>query len=67
MNAPLLPELVYGVHETLQPRLPLATEDVQRYVWESRWGAMLIEVRGGEVWVNGSRVEPVAQTVRALG
>jgi hypothetical protein len=66
MNAPLLPEVLYGMHDNAQPRLSLATEDVQRYVWESSYGPMLIEVRGGEIYVNGGRVEPVAQTLRAL-
>jgi hypothetical protein len=31
---------------------------VQRHVWESRFGTMLIEVRAGQVLVNGSPVEP---------
>jgi hypothetical protein len=45
MNAPLLPEVLLGVDVFEEPQLPLATEGVQRYVWESRFGAMLIEVR----------------------
>jgi hypothetical protein len=40
-----------------QTPLPLASEGVQRWVWECRYGAMLIEVRGDEVYVNGERVE----------
>lgn len=28
-----------------------------RYVWEHRWGVMLIEVKDGRVFVNGGLVE----------
>lgn len=70
MNAPLLPEVLAlrtGMH---QPSLPLATPGVQRYVWQHRYGEMLIEVVGDEVFVNGSRVqrheaEPGAAAPRA--
>ena len=41
-----------------QAALPLSTEDVLRYVWESRWGEMLIEVSDSVAYVNGQRVEP---------
>lgn len=57
MNAPLLPE-VLSRRDTPQPPLPLAAQGVQRYVWESRFGQMLIEVIGDETFVNGQRVEP---------
>ena len=40
--------------------LELATDGVQRWLWKSRFGAMLIEVQGGEVFVNRQRVEPAA-------
>ena len=40
-----------------QADLPLATEGVLRYVWESRYGEMLIEVVDGIVYVNGDRIE----------
>jgi hypothetical protein len=59
MNAPLLPEVLLGVDAFDEPRLPLATEGVQRYVWESRFGVMLIEVREGSAYVNGQRVDPL--------
>ncbi len=42
----------------LQALLPLATEGVLRYVWESKFGPMLIEVVGGAIFVNGMAVEP---------
>jgi hypothetical protein len=58
MNAQLLPEVLLGVDSPQEPQLPLASEGVQRYVWEGRFGPMLIEVRGGAVFVNGQRVEP---------
>jgi len=58
MNAPLLPEVLLGFHSSEEPQLPLAAEGVQRYVWEGRFGAMLIEVKDGVVFVNGQRVEP---------
>ncbi|MBS0446173.1 MAG: hypothetical protein JSR59_09510 [Proteobacteria bacterium] len=59
MNAPLLPEILLGVDTSAEPRLPLASEGVLRYIWESRYGPMLIEVRAGEVYVNGARVQRI--------
>ena len=70
MNAPLLPEVLRRLAPTPQAELPLATEGVLRYVWESRFGEMLIEVVDGVVYVNGDRVEPsmaeggIAQALR---
>jgi len=58
MNAPLLPEVLLGIDTSHEPQLPLAAEGVQRYVWEGRFGAMLIEVKDGVAFVNGQRVEP---------
>ncbi len=40
-----------------QRELGLASAGVQRWVWQGRYGAMLIEVIGAEVYVNGARVE----------
>jgi hypothetical protein len=60
MNAPLRPEvLLRSAQEAPPPQqeLPLASEGVQRYVWESRFGPMLIEVQGDEIFVNSQRVE----------
>ena len=57
MNAPLLPEILRPQQDSPQEALPLATEGVQRYVWEGRFGAMLIEVVDGVAYVNGHRVE----------
>ena len=58
MNAPLLPEVLLGIDPPEEPQLPLASEGVQRYVWEGRFGAMLIEVKDGVAFVNGQPVEP---------
>lgn len=58
MNAPLLTEILTRRGETPQADLPLAAEGVLRYVWESRYGPMLIEVRDGRSFVNGQAVEP---------
>jgi hypothetical protein len=61
MNAPLRPEVLRLRDPSPQELLPLATEGVQRYVWESRFGPMLIEVVDGVTYVNGGRVESVAE------
>jgi hypothetical protein len=58
MNAPLLPEVLRPLEDSPQAPLPLATEGVERYVWESRFGAMLIEVVAGVVYVNAEPVAP---------
>lgn len=57
MNAPLQPQRLLRPAEP-QQELPLATEGVLRVVWQHRFGAMLIEVRDGCVFVNGQPVEP---------
>jgi hypothetical protein len=44
MNATLRPEVLLGVDAT-EPGLQLATEGVRRYAWQSRFGAILIEVK----------------------
>jgi ATP-dependent Zn protease len=58
MNAPLSREVLLRAEQDAQRALELATAGVARWVWESRYGPMLIEVAGGEVFVNGDRVEP---------
>jgi len=61
MNAPLFPERLLPPGEPPpQSPLPLATDGVQRWVWEGRFGSMLIEVIGAQVRVNGQPVEPHA-------
>lgn len=69
MNAPNLPlhsEVLLGSQPIDQPSLDLASEGVQRYVWQSAYGAMLIEVRDGIAFVNGARVASMAE-LRAAG
>jgi hypothetical protein len=57
MNAPLRPDVFIRPQPSPQLDLALAAEGVQRYVWESRFGTMLIEVRNGQVYVNGGLVQ----------
>lgn len=59
MNAPLLPEVLVRRSPSLQADLPLAAEGVLRYLWEGKFGPMLIEVRDGKTFVNGHVVEHV--------
>jgi hypothetical protein len=66
MNAPLHPEVLRLREESQQEALPLATEGVQRYVWESRFGSMLIEVVDGAAYVNGDRVECIRASADGL-
>ena len=64
MNAPTLeprPEVQLGPQPADQPNLALASEGVQRYIWHSAYGAMLIEVRDGVAFVNGQRVASMAE------
>jgi len=58
MNAMLRPEVLLRRDGDHQAALLLASEGVLRYVWESRYGSILIEVSGSDVFVNGQRVEP---------
>ncbi len=67
MNAPLLPEVLLGLGPVAQTSLDLAAEGVQRYVWQSAFGVMLIEVRDGRAFVNGQRVLSVAELRDAGG
>jgi len=67
MNAPTLPDIHVGSAHNSEPELPLVAEGIQRYVWEGAFGAMLIEVHDGAAFVNGQRVEPIAETVNLRG
>jgi hypothetical protein len=66
MNAPLLPEVLRLREPSPQEELPLAAEGVLRYVWEGRFGAMLIEVEDGVSYVNGQRVDPLPAETQPL-
>lgn len=52
----LAPEVVVGGPPGAQSRLPLATEGIQRWIWQSRFGPILIEVIDDAPYVNGERV-----------
>lgn len=61
MNAPLFAEVLTrreGQAPHPQQPLPLASTGVLRYVWDSRFGPILIEVIDDQVFVNGDRVVP---------
>jgi hypothetical protein len=62
MNAPLYPEVLLCNRDDHQPALPLATDGVARWVWNSRFGSMLIEVIDQNIFVNGQQVETPAAT-----
>ena len=66
MSEPLLPEVRYGDVDASQPNLPLAAVGGQRFVWQTRHGPILIEVRDGVAYVNGDAVEPVSETLRRM-
>lgn len=58
MNAAVQAEVLLRRRDDGQAALPLAAPGVQRWVWESRYGPILIEVIRGEVYVNGQWVKP---------
>ena len=60
MNTTVFSEVRPNAMDDPQARLPLATEDVLRYVWEGKFGSMLIEVVGDKIFVNGKPVEPAS-------
>ena len=67
MDAPLYPERLLLADPSNQAPLALSTQGVQRYVWESRFGAMLIEVIDGQSFVNGELVELPDSDTEAQG
>ena len=60
-NTSLLPEVLIDPQGADEQSLELASEGVQRYVWNGAYGPMLIEVRGGAAYVNGQRVMSMAE------
>jgi hypothetical protein len=60
MNAPLSPDTLMSTHAADQAALAFASDGVQRDVWHSAFGPMLIEVRDGAAFVNGERVLSMA-------
>ena len=66
MNAPILPEVLARRDASSQADLPLASEGVLRYVWESRFGSILIEVKGNRTYVNGQPVVPAETDIESV-
>ena len=67
MNAPLLPAILRAADLPLKPAVPPAVQGIQSYLWDGRFGAMLIEVKDGVAYVNGQRVEPFTAATRDWG
>lgn len=59
-SAALMPEALPRSEPERQGLLALASDGVRRDVWDSRYGPIVIEVHGEDVFVNGRRVEPHA-------
>jgi hypothetical protein len=57
-EASFRPDVLLSPGEQLEPSLPLGSDGVLRWVWHSRFGEMLIEVAGEQVFVNGQPVAP---------
>lgn len=57
MNKKPSTEILLCPTDEAQSELPLVVEGVQRYVWEGKFGSMLIEVEDNRVFVNGQQVE----------
>jgi hypothetical protein len=57
MNAAVGAEVLLRRTDDGQTALPLVTPGVQRWVWESRYGSILIEVIRGDIFVNGQLVQ----------
>jgi hypothetical protein len=51
--------VLLGTLDADQVPLPLAAEGVLRYVWQSAFGPMLIEVHDDAAFVNGRRVTTI--------
>ena len=63
MSLPGLPHAPPDGPADAQASLPLASEGVSRWVWQGRFGPILIEVDGDRVLVNGMPVEPYRAAV----
>ena len=66
MPGPFHLQVTCGADPAPQAALPLASEGVQRFVWQMAHGQILIEVRDGFAYVNGVRVEPIAETLKHI-
>ena len=63
MTGDAVPKARFGGSPDPQASLPLASDGVRRIVWQTATGSVLIEVRDGVAYVNGARVEPIAETL----
>ena len=61
------PEIHVGFVDLNEPQLPLAVDGSLTYVWHSRFGEILVEVRDGQTFVNGEKVEPADHGSRNSG
>jgi hypothetical protein len=57
-EASFRPDVMLSPVEQVEPSLPLGSEGVQRWVWHSSFGEVLIEVVGEQVFVNRQLVAP---------
>jgi hypothetical protein len=57
-DASFRPDVILSLDEQVEPSLPLGSDGVQRWVWHSRFGEVLIEVEGERVFVNRQPVVP---------
>lgn len=51
------PEMHIRQEASAQEDLPLAADGVLRYIWEGRFGPMLIDVMEGRAFMNGELVQ----------
>ena len=58
---PCTPKSSSGRQRDDEPALPLASEGIERYVWNGTFGPILIEVHDGAAFVNGERVMSMAE------
>ena len=59
-DASFRPDVMLSPDEQVEPSLPLGSDGVQRWIWRSRFGEVLIEVVGEQSFVNGQAVAPYA-------
>ena len=58
------PEVHVGLVNRDEPELPLSADEVVRYVWHSKFGDVLVEVRDGHAYVNGEMVNPAPRELQ---
>jgi hypothetical protein len=60
MNALVAPQILRRGDDDHRGDVPVpaTSDDTARWVWHGRYGAIVIEVIGDSVYVDGDRVEP---------